>query len=113
MASLVLDPAGLAQARRSCKSESATIKLINARVFAKIKEDEMNKFDAEKSEIMGGGNRSERIRTYNFPQDRCTDHRCKFSHHGLEQIMSDGELVDIFSPHMERIRQEFLLKSLE
>ena len=105
--------ASIQDERSQHKNKAKAIKLINARVFAKIKEDEMNKFDAEKSEIMGGGNRSERIRTYNFPQDRCTDHRCKFSHHGLEQIMSDGELVDIFSPHMERIRQEFLLKSLE
>ena len=43
---------------------------------------------------MGTGDRSEKIRTYNFPQDRCTDHRIGLTVHNLDKIM-DGNLDEI------------------
>jgi peptide chain release factor 1 len=48
---------------------------------------------ARKQQV-GGAERSEKIRTYNFPQDRLTDHRVPISVHGLSRIM-DGEIDDI------------------
>ena len=54
---------------------------------------------------MGTGDRSEKIRTYNFPQDRCTDHRIGLTVHNLDKIM-DGDLDDIIdaSPPVSRPR---------
>ena len=43
---------------------------------------------------MGTGDRSEKIRTYNFPQGRCTDHRIKLTLHRLDSIM-DGDMEEI------------------
>ena len=105
--------ASIQDERSQHKNRAKAMKLINARVFAKIKAEEMEKLGSMKSEVMGGGTRSERIRTYNFPQDRCTDHRCKVSEHGLERLMMGGELVDTFFPYMQQIRQEFILNELE
>ena len=48
---------------------------------------------------VGGAERAEKIRTYNFPQDRVTDHRISSTYHGLEQIL-DGDLDDIMDALM-------------
>jgi peptide chain release factor 1 len=44
---------------------------------------------------IGSGDRSERIRTYNFPQGRVTDHRVGVTHHAIEDVM-EGESLDVF-----------------
>ena len=49
--------------------------------------------EARRSQV-GSGDRSEKIRTYNFPQGRVTDHRIKFTSHRLEEIL-DGDLVEL------------------
>ena len=49
---------------------------------------------AERRSQVGTGDRSEKIRTYNFPQNRVTDHRINFTTHGIQQVM-DGDLGDV------------------
>ena len=65
---------------------------------ARLDEAERERFNAdnreEKRDQVGTGDRSEKIRTYNFPQDRVTDHRVNESWHGLPKIMS-GSLEPI------------------
>ncbi|PKA48165.1 hypothetical protein AXF42_Ash020510 [Apostasia shenzhenica] len=51
--------------------------------------------DERSQHMVGSGDRSERIRTYNFPQGRVTDHRIGFTHHSIEDVM-DGESLDVF-----------------
>ncbi|RWW43115.1 hypothetical protein BHE74_00051259 [Ensete ventricosum] len=48
-----------------------------------------------RAEQIGSGDRSERIRTYNFPQGRVTDHRVGITHHSIEDVMG-GESLDMF-----------------
>ena len=72
------------------------------RQFQKEQQDAIN---ADRAGQVGTGDRSEKIRTYNFPQDRCTDHRIGLTVHNLDKIM-DGNLDDIIdaSPPVSRPR---------
>ncbi|PIP02645.1 MAG: peptide chain release factor 1 [Zetaproteobacteria bacterium CG12_big_fil_rev_8_21_14_0_65_54_13] len=78
------------------KNKAQAMKVLQARLYDK----EQSAVDAERSEarkgMVGSGDRSERIRTYNFPQGRLTDHRIGLTLYKLEQIISGdmGELLD-------------------
>ncbi|PTM56773.1 peptide chain release factor 1 [Desmospora activa] len=85
----------------SCQDEKSQIKnkekamrVLRTRLLDKIRQEENAKVaDARKSQV-GTGDRSERIRTYNFPQSRVTDHRIGLTLHKLDLVL-DGELDDI------------------
>ena len=69
-----------------------------ALLIAKLKQNEIdeqqNTIASERKILVGTGDRSEKIRTYNFPQGRITDHRIKLTQHNLEQVM-DGDMISI------------------
>ena len=70
--------------------------ILKAKLQQLKEEEEAKKYAGERKEQIGTGDRSEKIRTYNFPQDRLTDHRIKKSWHNLPKIM-DGAIEDIIS----------------
>ena len=75
------------------KNKSKALKVLRSRVFeieTKKKEDERA---LERKTQVGSGDRSERIRTYNFPQGRVTDHRISLTIYKLEQVLN-GEFLD-------------------
>ena len=72
------------------------------------KEDERSK---DRKSKIGSGDRSERIRTYNFPQGRVTDHRINFTLHKLEEFMQ-GEIFDEMIENLNLQAQEEKLKNL-
>jgi peptide chain release factor 1 len=93
-------PTGLivqcADERSQLKNKARAMTVLRSRLL-KLKEDEEKaKYAAERRNQIGSGDRSERIRTYNFPQNRLTDHRIGFTLHGLPQIMEGaiGPLID-------------------
>jgi peptide chain release factor 1 len=68
--------------------------VLRSRLYELEKESKHNKQGSMRQEQIGSGMRAEKIRTYNFPQSRITDHRLKKSWHNLESIL-DGNLNDI------------------
>jgi len=68
--------------------------VLRSRILRKMEDDRHAKEAAERKGQIGSGDRSEKIRTYNFPQDRVTDHRIKQSWHSIDRVM-DGELAPI------------------
>lgn len=78
------------------QNKERAMQILRARLLAKIQEEEKQSEEQSRRAQVGTGDRSEKIRTYNFPQDRLTDHRIKRSWNNLESIL-DGELDNIIS----------------
>ncbi len=78
------------------QNREKAMQILRSRLLAKMEEENRQKQDKERKQQIGSGDRSEKIRTYNFPQDRVTDHRIKKSWHGLAKIM-DGDINDIIA----------------
>ena len=70
------------------------MKILKARVNDYYAQQEQSEYDANRKSAVGTGDRSERIRTYNYPQNRVTDHRIGLSLNKLDRIMN-GELEDV------------------
>lgn len=80
--------------RSQHKNKSRALKVLAARIYdIKLREQQAKEAVTRKS-LIGSGDRSERIRTYNFPQGRITDHRINLTLYKIDQIM-DGDLNDI------------------
>lgn len=76
------------------QNKDKAMQVLRSRVLDKIEEERHAKEAAERKSQVGSGDRSEKIRTYNFPQDRVTDHRIKQTWHTISRIM-DGEISHI------------------
>ena len=89
------------------KNKAKALRVLRARLY----EEEERKRREERAETrksqVGSGDRSERIRTYNYPQNRVTDHRINLTLHKLEQVMQ-GELEEIIENLKYSARQEYL-----
>src|SRR5277367_2680675 len=101
----------------SCQDEKSQIKnrekgmrVLRARLYEVEMDKQQEALAKERKQMVGSGDRSEKIRTYNFPQNRLTDHRIGFTVHQLEQVM-DGKLqptIDALVTHYqaEKMKQE-------
>ena len=94
------------------KNKAKALKILRSRVY----EDEKRKKDQERSSNrrsqIGTGDRSERIRTYNFPQGRVTDHRINLTLHKLEEFLS-GEIHEEMNEQLRLKEQDMKLESLK
>ncbi|OON99661.1 MAG: peptide chain release factor 1 [Epulopiscium sp. Nele67-Bin004] len=78
------------------KNKEKALKVLRAKLYEAELQKQHDEMAAEKRSQVGTGDRSERIRTYNFPQGRVTDHRVGLTLHKLDQIL-DGDLEEIIS----------------
>ena len=89
------------------KNKAKAMKVLRARLFDKLVQEQQDEVAAARRSQVGSGDRSERIRTYNFPQSRVSDHRIGLTLYSLEQVMM-GELDDIISPLNTHFQAEAL-----
>jgi len=87
-------PTGLivtcADERSQIKNKAKAMTVLRARLLKRREDDERAKYAATRRSQIGSGDRSERIRTYNFPQNRVTDHRIGLTLYNLPQVMEGG-----------------------
>ena len=93
-------PTGLVVSCQDEKSQQMNkekaIKVLRSRLLEKYQQEQHGEMDAQRRGMIGSGDRSERIRTYNFPQGRVSDHRINLTLHKLDQILLGNldELID-------------------
>ncbi len=90
-------PTGLVVAMQDEKSQlqnkQKALRVLRARLYELERQRREEELSAQRRSQIGGGERSEKIRTYNFPESRVTDHRIKLTQHQLDRVL-DGELAD-------------------
>jgi len=80
--------------RSQIKNRAKAMRVLKARLLERAQEEQRAQIAADRRSQVGTGERSERIRTYNFPQARVTDHRIGMTLHKLPQVL-EGELDDL------------------
>eukprot|EP00698_Gefionella_okellyi_P023348 TRINITY_DN7955_c0_g1_i1.p1 TRINITY_DN7955_c0_g1~~TRINITY_DN7955_c0_g1_i1.p1 ORF type:complete len:384 (+),score=82.53 TRINITY_DN7955_c0_g1_i1:173-1153(+) len=98
--------------RSQHKNKTKALKVIRTRVYEHERKLVMDERALARSEQIGTGDRSERIRTYNFPQSRVTDHRVNHTVHDIEAMMR-GELLDDFVEKLLYASQQAALARLD
>ena len=91
-------PTGLVVAMQDERSQQQNrikaMNILRSRLLERKKEEEMKSASEARKSLIGTGDRSEKIRTYNFPQDRVTDHRIHYSRSNIPAVM-DGDIDDL------------------
>jgi peptide chain release factor 1 len=82
------------QEKSQIKNRAMAMKILRAKLYEMELEKQQRERDASRRSQVGTGDRSEKIRTYNFPQDRLTDHRIGLTRHNLAAVM-DGDVDDV------------------
>jgi len=90
--------------RSQHKNRAKAMRVLKARLLEHKEEEQRSKISAERKKQVGSGDRSEKIRTYNFPENRVTDHRIKLSLYNLAEIL-EGEMEELISALIEEDRK--------
>jgi len=91
--------------RNQAQNKETAMTLLSARLLQRQEEADLSSLSSERKEQIGWAKRSEKIRTYNYPQNRITDHRIGKSWHNLEKIV-DGDLVSIIKAFSKSEKEE-------
>jgi peptide chain release factor 1 len=97
--------------RSQHKNRARALSLLQAKLLDEQQSKQKNEQAEQRRNLVGSGDRSERIRTYNFPQGRVTDHRINLTLYKLDEILQ-GSLEDIINP-LNNEHQADQLASLE
>jgi hypothetical protein len=95
------DPKLNATSLGRCRNKAKAMKVLRARLYEAKRARAAAATNAERTAQAGTAERNERIRTYNFAQNRLTDHRVGMTHHGLEDVMSGAKCHMWPIPHLE------------
>jgi peptide chain release factor 1 len=93
------------------KNYDKALKELKSRLYAIELQKQQEEIGAERKSMIGSGDRSDKIRTYNYPQGRVTDHRIGYSQHNLPQVMDGG--IDEFIEHLRIAENTEKLKAGE
>ena len=96
--------------RSQIQNREIAMQLLRSRLKAKIDEEQNDKIGKERRLKVGTGERSEKIRTYNFPQNRVTDHRIGYTVNSLDRIL-EGDLNDLISALIEENQKDLILEA--
>jgi peptide chain release factor 1 len=104
-------PTGLVVAcqdeRSQHKNKAKALAVLRSRLFEAAREEKEKARATDRKKQVGSGDRNERIRTYNFPQNRVTDHRLNVNLHDLPRVL-DGDLDALIQPLVDYAREERL-----
>ena len=102
-------PTGITVSMRDEKSQhknrAKAWRVLRSRIYDHFQSQERAERDAKRKTMIGSGDRSQKIRTYNYPQNRVTDHRINLSLYSLEKIMA-GDITEIIKALQEHDRQQ-------
>ncbi|MGH8459988.1 MAG: peptide chain release factor-like protein, partial [Stenotrophobium sp.] len=93
--------------RSQHQNKAQAMRVLAARIKDKQEREAHSKLAAERKSLVGSGDRSERIRTYNFPQGRVTDHRINLTLYQLDRII-EGDLNPVIGPLLSEHQAELL-----
>lgn len=88
------------------QNKEKALQVLRSRLLARAEEERRTKAAADRKEQVGGGDRADKIRTYNFPQDRITDHRIGLSLHSIKNVM-EGDLDELVTELKKNLAQQY------
>ena len=97
--------------RSQIKNKAKAMRVLKSRIYEVERQRVEAAYAADRKKMVGSGDRSEKIRTYNFPQSRVTDHRIGFTSHRLSEIL-DGRVDELIEPLIAHFQAEKLKTEL-
>ena len=97
--------------RSQTQNKEKALQILRAKLFETAQREAQESYSAQRKSLVGSGDRSEKIRTYNFPQSRVTDHRINHTSHNMEGIMN-GDIIE-FTDHLQKAEMEQRLSEEE
>ncbi len=98
--------------RSQLKNKETGMRILRARLFEMKQQEAQRNYSAQRRALIGSGGREEKIRTYNYPQNRLTDHRIGYTAYNLDIVLASGALDDIIS-HMQHAEMQERMDELQ
>ncbi|MDA1006792.1 MAG: PCRF domain-containing protein, partial [Verrucomicrobia bacterium] len=90
--------------RSQGQNKEKALEILRAKLFEAKQREENEKYSAQRRALIGSGDRSEKIRTYNFPQSRVSDHRINYTSHNIEGILAGA--IGEFTEQLQKAEME-------